>query len=131
MVPPRFTEATIVDASGGTPTAATLTALLATLRALPATLRRQAFFLCWTRKEAYIKARGEGLSLSLDQFDESLIPGEPAVLLRTRLDSDDAQRWALQELSPELPGYAAALAVEGDGWSLALWQWAGSRSSSA
>jgi 4'-phosphopantetheinyl transferase len=104
---------------------------ISTLRALPATLRRQAFFLCWTRKEAYIKARGEGLSLSLDQFDVSLIPGEPAVLLRTRLDSDDAQRWALQELSPELPGYAAALAVEGDGWSLALWQWASSLSSSA
>lgn len=95
---------------------------IATLRALPAALRRYAFFLCWTRKEAYIKARGEGLSLPLDQFDVSLIPGEPAALLCTRPDSDEALRWSLQELTPGSPGYAAALAVEGEGWSLALWE---------
>ena len=71
----------------------------ATLRALPADLRKYAFFLCWTRKEAYIKARGEGLSLPLDQFDVSLIPGKPAALLNTRPDSDEALRWALRELT--------------------------------
>jgi 4'-phosphopantetheinyl transferase len=96
---------------------------IATLRALPAALRRYAFFLCWTRKEAYIKARGEGLSLPLDQFDVSLAPGEPAALLRTRPDSNEALRWSLKELIPVPPGYAAALAVEGGGWSLALWKW--------
>jgi 4'-phosphopantetheinyl transferase len=93
------------------------------LRALPAALRRFAFFLCWTRKEAYIKARGEGLSLPLDQFDVSLIPGEPAALLRTRPDSDEALRWSLHELTPTPHGYAAAVAVEGDSCALALWQW--------
>ncbi len=96
---------------------------IATLHALPAALRRYAFFLCWTRKEAYIKARGEGLSLALDQFDVSLIPGEPAALLGTRPDADEALRWSLLELTPGPPEYASALAVEGVGWSLALWQW--------
>lgn len=91
------------------------------LRALPAGLRRHAFFLCWTRKEAYIKARGEGLSLPLDQFDVSLTPGKPAVLLNTRPDSAEALRWSLQELTPG-PGYVAAIAAEGGGWSLSCWQ---------
>jgi 4'-phosphopantetheinyl transferase len=95
---------------------------IASLRALPASLRKYAFFLCWTRKEAYIKARGEGLSLPLDQFDVSLIPGEPVALLRTQADPDEAFRWSLQELSIG-PGYVSALAVEGHGWSLSCWEW--------
>jgi len=95
---------------------------VATLRALPAEAQRQAFFLGWTRKEAYIKARGEGLSLPLDQFDVSLAPGEPAAVLGTQRDPFEASRWSLQELTPA-PGYAAALAVEGHGWRLTCWQW--------
>jgi 4'-phosphopantetheinyl transferase len=101
---------------------------IATLRMLPAALRSRAFFLCWTRKEAYIKARGEGLSLPLDQFDVSLTPGEPAELLGTRPDALEKARWSLSDLSFGLPGYAAALAVEGDAPSLALWQWPSSTS---
>ena len=95
---------------------------IATLRALPSSLRRHAFFLCWTRKEAYIKARGEGLSIALDQFDVSLIPGKPAGLLSTRPDSDEALGWSLQDLTLDL-GYAAALAVAGRGQNLSFWQW--------
>jgi 4'-phosphopantetheinyl transferase len=92
------------------------------LSALPADARTRAFFNCWTRKEAYIKARGEGLSLPLDQFDVSLTPGEPAALLGTRPDPQEAARWLLRELAPAR-GYVAALAVEGRGWRLRQWRW--------
>jgi 4'-phosphopantetheinyl transferase len=95
---------------------------VAKLRALPTEVQRQGFFNCWTRKEAYIKARGEGLSLPLDQFDVSLAPEEPAAILGTQWDPSEASRWSLQELTPG-PGYVAALAVEGHGWRLACWQW--------
>jgi len=94
----------------------------AMLRTLPSEVQRQAFFRCWTRKEAYIKARGEGLSLALDQFDVSLAPGEPEATLGTRRDPSEASRWSLQELIPA-PGYVAALAAEGQGWRLTCWQW--------
>ena len=95
---------------------------VAMLRTLPAEAQTQAFFCCWTRKEAYIKARGEGLSLPLDQFDVSLAPGEPAAVLGTQRDPSEASRWSLQELTPA-PGFVAALAVAGHGWRLTCWQW--------
>jgi len=94
----------------------------AMLRALSAEVQREAFFNCWTRKEAYIKARGEGLSLPLDQFDVALAPGEPAALLDTRPDASEAARWSLRELPPT-PNYVAALAVAGHGWRFTCWQW--------
>ena len=69
-----------------------------------------AFFRCWTRKEAYIKAKGEGLSLPLHQFDVSVAADEPQALLATRPDPSEADRWSVRDL-PTRPGYAAALAV--------------------
>jgi len=81
-----------------------------------------AFFTCWTRKEAYIKAKGEGLSLPLDQFDVSLMPGEEARLIETRPDPAEAFRWCLANLDVA-NGYKAALAVEGAGWTLKCWDW--------
>jgi 4'-phosphopantetheinyl transferase len=95
---------------------------IAAFYAVPALLRKRAFFLCWTRKEAYIKARGEGLSLPLDQFEVSLVPGKPAALLSAQRDSNEAFRWSLQDLFPAAD-YAAALAIEGRDYSLACWQW--------
>ena len=92
------------------------------LRALPARLKQRAFLTCWTRKEAYIKARGDGLSLRLDRFDVSLMAGEPAVLLSAGDSSQEPSRWSLRELMPG-PGYVATLAVEGSDWHLACWQW--------
>ena len=95
---------------------------VAMLRALPAHLRADGFFNCWTRKEAYIKAVGLGFSLPLDQFVVSLIPGEPAALLSVAANPEEAFRWSLRDLRPEL-GYVAACAVEGHDWELASWQW--------
>lgn len=94
----------------------------AVLRSLPAELRREAFFLCWTRKEAYIKAKGQGLSLPLDQFDVTLHPDEPAALLATQYDPDDARRWSMQNLLPE-EGYVGALVGEGHSWRLWCGDW--------
>jgi 4'-phosphopantetheinyl transferase len=91
------------------------------LQALPASARLEAFYQCWTRKEAYIKARGKGLSIPLDLFDVSLRPDEPAALLNSREDPQETERWRLCALHPD-PNYAAALAVEGHGWHLRCWQ---------
>lgn len=95
---------------------------VATLKQVPPNRRKEAFFNCWTRKEAYIKARGEGLSLPLEKFDVSLVPGEPAMLMNTQDDELEAKRWSLAELMPG-PGYVAAIAVRGHGWKLQCWQW--------
>ena len=77
--------------------------------ALPAEQRVAAFFRCWTRKEAYIKAIGKGLSQALDEFDVTLAPDIPAALLRAQ--DDDPSRWLLSDIDAGA-GYAAALAIE-------------------
>jgi 4'-phosphopantetheinyl transferase len=90
--------------------------------ALPAHLRLEGFFNCWCRKESYIKATGDGLSMPLDRFTVSLLPGEPARFLHMEGDPAEAGRWSLRELHPA-PGYTAAVCVEGTGWELACWSW--------
>jgi 4'-phosphopantetheinyl transferase len=87
------------------------------LKAVDPELRKEAFFNCWTRKEAYIKARGEGLSMALDEFDVSLAPGEPAVLIRNHKEPTESERWSMRSI-PMLAGYVAALVVEGHDWKL-------------
>ncbi|MDX6529270.1 MAG: 4-phosphopantetheinyl transferase [Blastocatellia bacterium] len=91
-------------------------------RSLPADLQVRGFYNCWTRKEAYIKARGEGLSFPLRQFDVSLAPGEPARLIEVRGDTSEADRWTLHEL-PVNEGYVGALAIEGAGVEVICTDW--------
>ncbi len=99
---------------------------VSTLRALSGTLAEEAFFRCWTRKEAYIKARGGGLSIPLDSFDVSLEAGEPAALLAVRGDATEASRWSMQALHPAA-GYAGALVAEGKDWRVHLCDWVEAR----
>jgi 4'-phosphopantetheinyl transferase len=94
----------------------------AVFRALPSSDKQEAFFNCWTRKEAYIKAIGDGLARPLDRFEVSLRPGEPARLLSIEEDPLETRRWSLRELTPA-PGFVAAIAVQGHGWQLVCWQW--------
>lgn len=83
------------------------------LSSLPADRWVEGFFNCWTRKEAYIKARGFGLSYPLDAFDVSLAPEEPAQLMR------GCEGWSVQSFEPA-PGFAAAVVAEGLDWALSL-----------
>jgi 4'-phosphopantetheinyl transferase len=95
---------------------------IATLHSLRKDLREEAFFACWTRKEALAKAEGKGLALPLCRFEVTLAPGEPAMMLDTKGELLETTKWTLQELIPD-PGYVAALAVEGYGLQLWCWQY--------
>lgn len=81
------------------------------LRALPAEVQPRAFLSCWTRKEAFVKARGDGLSLALDSFDVTLAPNVPAALLRTAWCAQEAAEWTIEDLSDRRAGYIAAVAM--------------------
>ena len=81
----------------------------AEIGSLPPAERERAFFRCWTRKEAYIKAIGDGLSASLDGFRVTLHPDQPARLLHIAHDVDAGRAWTLDDLGPP-SGYLAALA---------------------
>jgi 4'-phosphopantetheinyl transferase len=78
------------------------------LASVAADQQQRAFYDCWTRKEAVIKATGEGLSASLDSFDVSLTPGAQPEVLADRRDND--KRWQMYRFEPE-PGYVGAIAV--------------------
>jgi 4'-phosphopantetheinyl transferase len=94
------------------------------LRGVPKERKEEAFFNCWTRKEAYLKAVGEGLAAPLDSFDVTLAPGEPPRMLSLRGDAEAGARWWLEHfrLSPE---YIGALALERQNpeerWEVKTW----------
>lgn len=89
----------------------------ATFCALPPRLRTRAFFDCWTRKEAFVKAIGDGLTHPLDTFEVSFAPGAPAQLASVLGEPDAARRWLLVALECP-PGCTAALVAEGRDWRL-------------
>lgn len=91
------------------------------LSAVAPSERLRSFFACWTRKEAYVKARGDGLSLSLAEFSVSIAHDQPAALLAFQGNDHEVERWSLWDVSPNR-AYSSAIAVEGHGWSMICWQ---------
>jgi 4'-phosphopantetheinyl transferase len=84
--------------------------------------RPRGFFTWWTRKEAYLKARGQGLSSDLKQFEVVPVIGCPAEFPEVNGTNQEETSWSLMDLAV-MPGYAAALAVEGRDLELKCWQW--------
>jgi 4'-phosphopantetheinyl transferase len=93
----------------------------AVLRGIPRPVKEEAFFNCWTRKEAYLKAVGEGLAAPLDSFAVTLAPGEPPRMLTLEGDAGRAARWFFHHLRPA-EGYLGAVAVEGGAWDVKTWE---------
>jgi 4'-phosphopantetheinyl transferase len=81
--------------------------------------REEAFYRCWTRKESYLKAIGDGLSVPLDQFQVTLLPDSPARFIHIGNQTSEASLWTLQHLEPA-PGYAGALAYRGSPRNIVL-----------
>jgi 4'-phosphopantetheinyl transferase len=87
------------------------------LSQLPTEMHTDAFFLCWTRKEAYVKAHGDGLQVPLDSFDVSLTPGKPEILRST-----DQERWSMRSFSPASQ-YVGSIVGEGKFPSINFWDY--------
>jgi 4'-phosphopantetheinyl transferase len=92
-----------------------------TFESVPQSAKPEAFFNLWTRKEAWLKATGEGIGHLLNKVEVSFLPGEPAKLLS--LPQDSTSRWTLTDLAPA-PGFAGALAVAcSSAPILSCWRW--------
>src|SRR5437588_6651734 len=91
------------------------------LLALDPAILKSAFFDCWTRKEAFIKGRGIGLSLALDQFVVAFGPGVTPELLSAGNDSQASREWTIRNLSPA-QDYAGAVAAQSPNIELRLWR---------
>ena len=89
------------------------------LSMVPRSQKQEAFFNCWTRKEAYVKATGDGITAQLDHFDVSVALGEPARLINLDGDPIRAAAWALYDLKLA-ENYTGALAIKSSKESLVL-----------
>jgi 4'-phosphopantetheinyl transferase len=93
---------------------------IAALLSLPPERKLTAFFTCWVRKEAYVKATGDGLAMDLGSFSVSFLPGEPAALLDVEGHPEEARAWSLTELDLAT-SFAAALAVRAGECRVSCW----------
>lgn len=88
------------------------------LKSLEPARRAVGFFQCWTRKESYVKAKGEGLHIPLESFSVTLTPGHPA-----ELNSADSMQWRLESIELDEEDYVSALVGEGTDWHPCFWKW--------
>jgi 4'-phosphopantetheinyl transferase len=95
---------------------------VAELLGLPAISRVKAFFDGWTRKEAYLKARAEGIGAGLNRFAVTLAPAEPARLISDDRYPEEVASWRLYDI-PLGSDYAAATAIRNGSWSMRCWLW--------
>jgi 4'-phosphopantetheinyl transferase len=79
---------------------------------VPPDLKLKAFYNCWTRKEAYVKALGGGLLIALDQFDVSVDPKTPARLVRVQETRGDDLPWSLHSFDPSTEAVAALVCAK-------------------
>ena len=93
-----------------------------TLRSLTAEMQHEAFYCGWTRKEAYLKARGEGIFFGLERVEVSLVPGERAIIKKVSDDPNLSENWILEHLLPA-PNYIGAVAAEGHDITLRFFRW--------
>jgi 4'-phosphopantetheinyl transferase len=89
---------------------------LAALNRVPDAGRAQAFLRCWTRKEAFVKACGGGLSIPLDAFDVSIDQDADDALVGVHFDPPGARPWRLRDIAHVSPGFSAALCAQGHDW---------------
>jgi len=93
-----------------------------TLRTISTKNQVEAFFRCWTRKEAYTKALGDGLSVPMHSFEVAFAAGVQPALLRSGSGSEEASRWSMYDIDVGAE-YKAALVAEGSVHHLRRWQW--------
>lgn len=91
----------------------------------PTDLLKIAFLNCWTRKEAFIKAKGKGLSIPLNKFDVSLFPGKPAVLRYFFENPKEISQWFLHEVKNIGEGYISSVAVKDHPRCIKNWEYDG------
>ncbi len=92
------------------------------LKGLPDQEKNAVFYNFWTRKEAFAKAVGTGLGQAFDQIDVSQCPGPPSLEMSREDLSEKEFCWSIQDLNP-VPGFAAAIAIEGMTGPVHYWEW--------
>lgn len=90
--------------------------------ALPPAARRDAFFTCWTRKEAWLKACGAGLTIDPTTFSVPLSPIRSFEMMAPAAVSAKPDRWAVWDIDPG-DSYKGAVAIQGIGWKIRCWEW--------